>query len=131
MGRPWVGRSLRLTEAPLDIPSSTTPRFLYVAACYDSGESSAYYLLVTSDEEHDLESDEGAVSAMRLLAQASERRDWYVSDEAFREGVRATYARISAEIHELGRYSLATIVSAAGAWTPAATDPAIWREADE
>lgn len=110
---------------------SSAPRFLYVAACYDGRESSAYSLLVTSDEEHDPESDDGAAATIRLLTQASERRDWYASDEAFREGARATYDRISAEIHELSRYAPAAVFAAAGAWTPAATDDAVWCKAGE
>lgn len=102
------------------------PRFLYVAACYDGRESTAYHLLVTSDEEHDPEADAGIAAIVRLLAQASERRDWFVSDAAFCAEVRATRARIGDELHGLVRYRVAALASGAGAWTPETTDVDIW-----
>lgn len=110
------------------IPDQPRPRYLYVAACYRRRESSAYHLLVTSDEEHDPETDAGAGAVIRLLAQASERRDWFVSDEAHRDEVRRTATRIGDEIHELSRYALAPIAAGAGAWAPTATDTRLWND---
>lgn len=105
---------------------SRMPRYLYSAACYTRRESSAYHLLVTSDEEHDPDSDAGAAAIIRLLAQTSERRDWFVDDAAYRDEVRRTGARIGEEYHEVRRYALAAVLSGAGAWAPATTDPRIW-----
>ncbi len=103
-----------------------TPRFLYVASCYSASDASAYHLLVTSDEEHDPLTDVGSTATIRLLAQASERRDWFTTAEAYREEVRQTAVRISAEMHELLRYSLPGMASATGAWVPETTDADIW-----
>ena len=80
------------------------PRFLYVASCYSASDASAYHLLVTSDEEHDPLTDAGSAAIVRLLAQVSERRDWFTTDDAYREEVRRTDTRIGDEIHELLRY---------------------------
>ena len=77
------------------------PRFLYVAACYSA-------------------------AIVRLLAQASERRNWFTNEDAYREEVRRTAGRIGEELQELLRYSLSGVVSATGAWRPAATDDRIW-----
>lgn len=125
-GRP-SGRPFQFLEEYVDDMNTPLPRFLYVAACYDRHTSSAYHLLITSNEEHDPETEEGAAAVTRLLAQASERREWFTGDEVFREEVRATFARIAEEIHGLSRYTLAAIVAATDAWTPTATDDAIWR----
>lgn len=102
----------------------TTPsrRFLYVAACYNGEASSAYHLLVTSDEEHAPDTDAGAAAIVRLLAQASERRDWFVGDDAYREEVRLTYRRIGDELHELRRYALSAVLG----WGPVASNADIW-----
>jgi hypothetical protein len=105
------------------------PRFLYVAACYNAGDASAYHLLVTSDEEHDPQDDAGSAAIVRLLAQASERRDWFTTEDAYREEVRRTAGRIGEEIQELLRYSLPGMASATGAWLPATTDDSIWGDA--
>lgn len=102
------------------------PRFLYVAACYDQCESTAYHLLVTSDEEHDPETDAGIAAIVRLLAQASEQRDWFVSDAAYRAEVRVTGARIGDELHSVVRYRLASRAAGTGAWAPETTDATIW-----
>lgn len=102
------------------------PRYLYIAACYSEREASAYHLLVTSDEEHDPDDEAGNVAIVRLLAQASERRDWFTTDDAYRGEVRHTAGRIGEEIHELLRYSLPEMASAAGAWLPVTTDDNIW-----
>lgn len=102
------------------------PRFLYVAACYDRRKSTAYHLLVTSDEEHDPETEAGIAAIIRLLAQASERRDWFVSDAAYRAEVRATGARISDELHDVVRYRLAAVTAGTGAWVPETADASIW-----
>lgn len=115
----------------MDNPATHPPRFLYVAACYGRQESTAYCLLLTSDEEHDPETAEGSAAIVRLLAQASERRDWFVSDEAFRDEVRLTSRRIGDEYHQLDRYTLASVLSGTGAWAPIATDPNLWAEAPE
>lgn len=106
----------------MDTTLPPAPRFLYVAACYDRRESSAYHLLVISDEEHDPEADAGAAAIIRLLAQASERRDWFVGDDAFRDEVRLAHRRIGDELHELSRYALAVVLG----WTPITTDARIW-----
>ncbi len=112
-----------MATTPLPIP-----RFLYVAACYSASDASAYHLLVTSDEEHDPHDDAGSAAIVRLLAQASERRDWFTTDDAYREEVRRTAGRIGEELHELLRYSLPSMASATGAWLPAMTDDYIWGE---
>ena len=72
------------------------PRYLYVAACYSERDASAYLLLVTSDEEHDPDDEAGSAAIVRLLAQASERRDWFTTDDAYREEMRRTAGRIGA-----------------------------------
>lgn len=105
------------------------PRFLYVASCYSASDASAYHLLVISDEEHDPLSDAGSAAIICLLAQASERRDWFTTDAAYRAEVRRTADRIGEEIHELTRFSLPDVVSASGAWTPEVTDANIWGDA--
>ena len=110
----------------MDIAAARTPRFLYVASCYNARESTAYHLLVTSDEEHSPLEELGSTAIVRLLAQASERRDWFTTDDAYREEVRRTAARIGAEIHELLRYSLPGMASATDAWLPETTDANIW-----
>lgn len=102
------------------------PRYLYVASCYNASDASAYHLLVTSDEEYDPLTDAGSTAIVRLLAQASERRDWFTTDDAYRQEVRRTAARIGDEIHELLCYSLPGIMSAADAWTPETADVSIW-----
>lgn len=104
------------------------PRYLYVAACYSERDASAYHLLVTSDEEHNPDDDAGSAAIVRLLAQASERRDWFTTDEAYREEVFRTAGRIGDELHELLRYSLPGVASATGAWLPVAADDRIWGE---
>lgn len=98
------------------------PRYLYVAACYDRHEAAAYHLLVTSDEEHDPETDAGIAAIGRLLAKASERRDWFVSDAAYRAELRVTGARIGDEPHSVVRYRLTAIAAGTGAWSPESTD---------
>ncbi len=108
---------------------NSTPRFLYVASCYSASDASAYHLLVTSDEEHDPLTDAGSAAIIRLLAQASERRDWFTTDDAYRAEVRRTADRIGKEIHELTRLSLPDVLSATGAWTPEVTDANIWGDA--
>lgn len=110
----------------LDDTVPQSPRFLYVAACYTRRDSSAYHLLVTSEEEYDLETVPGAGAIICLLAQASERRDWFANDAGFRDEVRLTGARIGDEYHELRRYALAAVLVGTGAWAPQATDPRIW-----
>ena len=105
------------------------PRFLYVAACYNASDASAYHLLVTSDEEHDPQDDAGSAAIVRLLAQASEQRDWFTTEDAYREEVRRTAGRIGEEIQELLRYSLPGMASATGAWLPVTTDDRIWGDA--
>lgn len=105
------------------------PRFLYVASCYSAGDASAYHLLVTSDEEHDPETDAGSAAIVRLLAQTSERRDWFTTADAYREEVRQAVGWIEEELHELQRYSLPAVVGATGAWTPQTTDADIWGDA--
>lgn len=102
------------------------PRFLYVAACYTRRDSSAYHLLVTSEEEYEPETVSGSGAIIRLLAQASERRDWFANDAGFRDEVRLTGARIGDEYHELHRYALAAVLAGTGAWAPQATNPRIW-----
>ncbi len=128
LGRP-SGRPARLLEVAMDTSDPSVPRYLYVAACYSRRESSAYHLLVTSNEEHDPDTDAGTVAIVRLLAQASERRVWFASDEAFRDEVRRTYERISDEIHDLSRYALPKLASGTEAWAPASTDLRIWNDA--
>ena len=113
----------------MDPVAAQIPRFLYVAACYSASDSTAYHLLVTSDEEHDPQDDAGSAAIIRLLAQASERRDWFTTDDAYRAEVRRTAARIGEEIHELLRYSLPAIASASGAWIPQLADATIWGDA--
>lgn len=113
----------------MDTAAASTPSFLYVASCYSARESTAYHLLVTSDEEHNPLEEPGSTAIIRLLAQASERRDWFTTDDAYREEVRRTAERIGGEIHELLRYSLPDIASAIGAWVPETTDANIWGEA--
>ena len=110
----------------MDTAAACIPRFVYVAACYSASESTAYHLLVASDEEHAPLEEAGSTAIIRLLAQASERRDWFTTDDAYREEVRQTAARIGAEMHELLRYSLPGIASATGAWVPEKTDADIW-----
>ena len=110
----------------MDTAATRTPRFLYVASCYSASESTAHHLLVTTDEEHDPQDDAGSAAIVRLLAQASERRDWFTTEDAYREEVRRTAARITAELHELLRYSLPGMASATGAWVPETTDANIW-----
>ena len=105
------------------------PRFLYVASCYSASDASAYHLLVTSDEEHDPLTDAGSTATIRLLAQASERRDWFTTDAAYRAEVRRTADRIGEEIHELTRFSLPDVLSATGAWTPEVTNTSSWGDA--
>lgn len=97
------------------------PRYLYVAASYDRHESTAYHLLVTSDEEHDPETDAGIAAIVRLLAQASERHDWFVSEVAFRAEVRATATRIHDETHDVVRYRLVAVTAGTGAWASETT----------
>ena len=107
------------------------PRYLYVAACHSERDASAFHLLVTSGEEHDPDDEAGNVAIVRLLAQASERRDWFTTDDAYRWEVRRTAERIGAEIHELLRYSLPEMASAAGTWLPVTTDDHIWGTASQ
>ena len=107
------------------------PRYLYVAACYSERDASAYLLLVTSDVEHDPDDEAGSAAIVRLLAQASERRDWFTTDDAYREEMRRTAGRIGAELHELLRYSLPAMVSAIDAWLPVTTDDNIWGNAPD
>ena len=110
---------------------SPIARYLYVAACYSERDASAYHLLVTSDEGHDPDDEAGNVAIVRLLAQASERRDWFTTDNAYHEEVRCTAGRIGTEIHELLRYSLPEMASAAGTWLPVTTDDHIWGTASQ
>ncbi len=113
-----------MIDAPTPIP-----RFLYVASCFSERDATAYHLLVTSDEEHDPQDGAGSAATVRLLAQASERRDWFTTDDAYREEVRRTAVRIGEELRELLRYSLPGMASATGAWLPATTDDRIWGDA--
>ena len=57
-------------------------------------DASTYHLLVTSDEQHEPQDDAGSAALARLLAQASERRDWFTTEDAYREEVHRTRTHV-------------------------------------